>query len=90
MADEKFFRNGCFLIILGLSIAFLVYGFMELMRKPVGSSEANGATISRQLKGLAYIMLSQVVLVVGGALCLGGVDKSLGSLRGAYPGAYGM
>ncbi len=81
--DEK---NYCFIFVLIVSIAFLVYGFMELMRKPVGSSEASIATISRQLKGFAYIMLSQVVLILGGALCLGGLEKSLGALKGAYPG----
>jgi len=84
-------KNLCFMLVLIVSIAFLVYGFMELMRKPVGSSDASLATISRQLKGFAYIMLSQVILVLGGALCLGGLEKSLGALRGAYPGGgYGM
>ncbi len=83
--DEK---NICFIGVLILSIAFLVYGFMDLMKKPAGR-EGDVGTISRQLKGFAFIMLSQVVLVLGGALCLGGMDKSLRSLRSAYPGGGG-
>nr|QBK85695.1 MAG: uncharacterized protein LCMAC101_02900 [Marseillevirus LCMAC101] len=78
-------KKGCFVIILIFSIFFLVYGFMDLM-KAKKSGETDAAHISRQIKGFAYIMLSQVVLVIGGALCLGGFEKSLGSLRGAYPG----
>ena len=85
MAGEK---NICFIAVLILSIAFLVYGFMDLMRKPAGGNY-NAEHISKQLKGFAFIMLSQVVLVLGGALCLGGLEKSLGSLKGAYPGMAG-
>ncbi len=58
---------------------------MDLMRKPTNGNY-NTEHVSKQLKGFAFIMLSQVVLVLGGALCLGGLEKSLGSLRSAYPG----
>jgi len=78
----------CWIAVLITSIFFLVYGFMDLMKGP-RSGEQPTAMISRQLKGFAFIMLSQVVLVVGGALCLGGLEKSLGSLRSAYPGSAG-
>lgn len=76
-------KKGCFIIVLVVSIAFLVYGFMDLMKK---GNEQGVDRISRQLKGFAFIMLSQVVLVLGGALCLGGLDKSLSSLSSRYPG----
>jgi hypothetical protein len=76
----------CFILVLGLSIFFLIYGFMDLMKK---GTDSGTEKISRQLKGFAYIMLSQVVLILGGALCLGGVEKSLSSLKGAYPGYAG-
>lgn len=74
------------MLVMGASLIFLVYGFMDLMKKPAASSGANLETISRQLKGFAFIMLSQVVLVLGLAMCSGGIDKAMGSLRGAYPG----
>ena len=80
MGDMKI----CFVLVLVFSIAFLVWGFMDLMKKPA-SGKADMDTISRQLRGFAFIMLSQVVLVLGGALCLGGLEKSLGSLQRAYP-----
>ena len=79
-------KKGCFVLVLVFSIFFLVYGFMDLMKGKKNASESGTDLICRQLKGFAFIMLSQVILVVGGALCLGGVEKSLGSLRGAYPG----
>ena len=77
-------KKGCFIIVLVVSIAFLVYGFMDLMKQK--NDEKGVERISRQLKGFAFIMLSQVVLVIGGALCTGGLDGSLRSLSGRYPG----
>ena len=76
-------NKACFLAILVLAIIFLVWGFMDLMKKPMsGTADLN--VISRQLRGFALIMLSQVILVVGGALCMGGFKKAMGSLRDVY------
>jgi hypothetical protein len=63
----------------------LVYGFMDLMKSPAATEGATLGTISRQLKGFAFIMLSQVTLVLGMAICAGGLQSGLGALQRAYP-----
>ena len=73
----------CYMLVLIFSIAFLVWGFMDLLKKP-SSGSASMDTISRQLRGFAFIMLSQVILVLGSAICfkaMGGM-KSLGGALG--------
>jgi hypothetical protein len=52
------------------SIGFLVWGFMDLLKKKQ-SGETDTGLISRQIRGFAFIMLSQVVLIVGVMLCFG-------------------
>lgn len=61
----------CYLITLVLCAIFLVYGLMELLKKKTGEDKDNTAVIVRQLQGIGFIVLSQVVLVVGAGLCFG-------------------
>ena len=68
----------CYLLILLISIGFLIWGFIELLR-PSGHNEQEGknkkgekvtaATISRQIRGFALIMLAHIVFVLGIAVC---------------------
>lgn len=44
---------------------------MELLKKKTGEDKDNTAVIVRQLQGIGFIVLSQVVLVVGAGLCFG-------------------
>lgn len=72
----------CYLLTIVLSVGFLIWGFMDILKKKQPSEGSQTAVISRQIRGFAFIMLAQVVLVIGGALCFGmsgGVEK-LGSM----------
>lgn len=68
----------CYLVVLVLSIGFLVYGFMDLLKNKLPSEKSATDTISRQIRGFALIMVAQVVLVLGGMVCFG----MTGGLRG--------
>lgn len=60
----------CYILVLALCIGLVVYGFMQLLKKQmVGESDAQ--VQQRQLRGFAYLVLAQVVLVLGMALCVG-------------------
>jgi hypothetical protein len=60
----------CYIVVLAVSIACVIYGFMDLLKKKSGQEDDLGV-IQRQLRGFGYLMLSHVVLVVGLALCVG-------------------
>jgi len=60
-----------------VSIGFLVWGFMDLLKKQQ-SGENDVQVIQRQIRGFAFIMIAQVVLVVGSMICFGmsgGLDQ---------------
>jgi len=60
----------CYILVLALCIGLVIYGFMQLLKKQmVGESDAQ--VQQRQLRGFAYLVLAQVVLVLGMALCVG-------------------
>lgn len=61
----------CYLVILALSIGFIVWGFMDLLKKKQPEEKDTTDVISRQIRGFALIMIAQVVLLFGGALCFG-------------------
>lgn len=63
-------RNFCLVLIMILSVVFLVMGFWDLLkgRQP---NESETATISRQIRGIGYLLLSQVILVIGVIFCYG-------------------
>lgn len=70
----------CYLIALLFAVALVVYGFMELLKEQQPSEKTQAEVISRQIRGFALIMLAQVVLVLGAAVCFGttGGVESLG------------
>ena len=61
----------CYLIVLIVSIGFLIWGFMDLLRRRQASEKTETSVISRQIRGAGLILLSQVILVLGTALCYG-------------------
>ncbi len=61
----------CYLLVVIVSIGFLVWGFMDLLRQKLPSEKDRVDVISRQLRGFAFILVSQVVLVLGSAVCFG-------------------
>jgi hypothetical protein len=74
----------CYLLVIIVAIGFLVWGFMDLLKKQQPNEKTTTDVISRQVRGFAFIMLSQVILLLGGAICFGlsgGVDQ-LGNMIG--------
>lgn len=59
----------CYILVLAASIACVIYGFMDILRRK-RASENDIEVIQRQIQGFGYLMLSHVVLIVGLALCL--------------------
>jgi len=68
----------CYLLVLIVAIGFLVWGFMDLLKKQQPNEKNQTDVISRQIRGFAFIMLSQVVLLLGSMICFGlsgGIDQ---------------
>lgn len=78
----------CYLLVLILSVVFLVWGFMDLLKKKQPTERTETQVISRQIRGFAFIMISQVVLILGAMICfgltggLGGVAKAVRAIGG--------
>lgn len=60
----------CYLVVAVASIALAVYGFMQVLGKQL-ASENDTQVIQRQIRGFAYLMLAQLVMVLGAGLCSG-------------------
>ena len=61
----------CYLLVLIISIGFLVWGFMDLLKRQQPNEKSQTDVISRQVRGFAFIMMAQVVLLLGSMICLG-------------------
>ena len=61
----------CYLVVIIVSIAFLIWGFMDLLRRKQHYEKTETQVISRQIRGAGLILLSQAVLILGTALCYG-------------------
>ncbi len=61
----------CYLIVIIVSIGFLIWGFMDLLKQKQANETTETQVISRQIRGAGLLLLSQLVLVLGGALCYG-------------------
>lgn len=78
----------CYLLVLVLSVVFLVWGFMDLLKQKQSFEHTEAQVISRQIRGFALIMISQVVLVLGMMICFGltgglkGVAKAVKEMAG--------
>lgn len=60
----------CYVLVAAVSIGVLVYGFMQVLGKQM-PSENDTQVIQRQIRGFAWLMLSQIVLVLGMGMCSG-------------------
>ena len=71
----------CYILVIIVSIGFLIWGFMDLLKRKQANERTTNDVISRQIRGFAFIMISQVILVLGTILCLGanGGLKGLGA-----------
>lgn len=72
----------CYLITLVVGVVLGIYGFMDVLREKQ-NKESNDAVVQRQLRGFGFLVLAQIVLLVGLALCFGatrGLTNVLGTL----------
>lgn len=60
----------CFLLILAISIALVIYGFVMLLKKQE-AGENDVQVLQRQLRGFGFLLLSQVVFLLGSGACVG-------------------
>ncbi|HMP31385.1 MAG TPA: hypothetical protein PKD85_17415 [Saprospiraceae bacterium] len=60
----------CFLLVVLVSMALIIYGFSMVLRRRE-SHERDEDVVQRQLRGFGYLLLSQLVLIVGSAVCVG-------------------
>lgn len=60
--------NLCVVVALAVSLVCAIYGFMDMLKKKCASETELGA-ISRQVRGLGYLLLAPVLLSLGLGLC---------------------
>lgn len=61
-------ESACAIVTLIISLALVVYGFMLILRqKPRHENDLH--KISDQMRGFAFLVLSQIVFVVGMSIC---------------------
>jgi len=76
MRDMSF----CYVLAVLASVALLVWGLMDIMRQKLKTETTETQVISRQIRGFGLLLLSQIVLILGAALCFGAngsVDRTL-------------
>ena len=61
----------CYLLITLASVVMLFYGLRDILQKRKNSETDNIAVISRQIRGFGILMLAQIMIIVGGSLCMG-------------------
>lgn len=60
----------CYILVLAVCVGLVIFGFVQLLQKEK-PSENDVQVVQRQLRGFAYLLLAQIILVLGIALCLG-------------------
>lgn len=76
-------NNGsiCFMITTILVVIIVIWGFMDVLKKKQPEETSDTEVISRQIRGFGFLVLAQIVGVLGAALCAGsGVLKGLGAM----------
>lgn len=61
----------CYILVIIVAIGFLVWGFMDLLKSQQPNEKTKVDVIARQIRGFAFIMLSQVILILGASICFG-------------------
>ena len=84
MADSN--TSLCYILVLVLSAAVVIYGFIQLLQRQ-RPGENDVQVLQRQLRGLAYLILSLVIMSIGVSLCFFNgngpdlVSKAIRSIR---------
>ena len=61
----------CYVVVLIVAVVFLIYGLVQVLKKREADESSDGEVMSRQLRGFGYVLLSQIVLLIGMSLCMG-------------------
>lgn len=70
----------CYVATILAAVALVTVGLMDILKLKQPSESSSGEVISRQIRGFGILLLSQIVLAIGVALCVGvsgGVEKAL-------------
>ena len=67
----------CYGATLIVCLGLIIYGFMMILQRS-HQGENDVQVLQRQVRGFAYLLLSQIVLVLGVMLCSGG---NVGNIR---------
>lgn len=60
----------CYLIVLAIAVALIIFALVELLsKKRAGETDAD--VQQRQLRAFGWLILAQIVMAVGAALCMG-------------------
>lgn len=70
MSDKESMKM-CFGVVMVISLILLIIGFMDMFKHKTGQGKNEVQVISQQLRGIAFFLLSLVVLSLGIALCHG-------------------
>jgi len=73
----------CYVATLAVCLGLVIYGFMMILQR-AQPNENDTQVIQRQIRGFAYLLLSQIVLILGVMIC-GGFNTS--SIRRLIEGA---
>lgn len=60
----------CYIVVAVATIGLVIFGFNKILT-PQQHSENDTQVIQRQIRGFAWLMLSQIVLVLGSSMCMG-------------------
>jgi len=61
----------CYLLVTALAVYYVVIGLMDLLKKKQSNEADDTAVISRQLRGMGYLVLANVVVILGAYVCMG-------------------
>lgn len=60
----------CYIVVAVVSIGLVIFGFTQILGKQL-PAENDTQVVQRQIRGFAWLMLSQLVLVMGSSFCMG-------------------
>ena len=69
----------CYIIVVVVTVALMIWGFMDILKNKQPNEADTHEVISRQLKGFGFLVLAQVALFVGMLICFGvsgGMEKA--------------
>ncbi len=60
----------CYIATIVVTIILVIWGFMDILKSKQTGETDTSEVISRQIKGFGFLVLGQLVLIIGIAICL--------------------